>query len=27
MAHVSDSSQHLAEIANRLKGAMTRFEL
>jgi methyl-accepting chemotaxis protein len=27
MAHVSESSQHLAEIANRLKGAMTRFEL
>jgi len=27
MSHVSESSQHLAEIANRLKGAMTRFEL
>jgi methyl-accepting chemotaxis protein len=27
MTHVSESSQHLAEIANRLKGAMARFEL
>jgi methyl-accepting chemotaxis protein len=27
MLHVTESSQHLAEIAGRLKGAMTRFEL
>jgi len=27
MLHVSESSQHLAEIAGRLKGAMSRFEL
>src|SRR6185437_10683364 len=27
MMHVSESSQHLADIATRLKGAMTRFEL
>ena len=27
MAHVTDSSQHLAAIAARLKGAMSRFEL
>jgi methyl-accepting chemotaxis protein len=27
MAHITDSSQHLAEIASRLKGSMTRFDL
>ncbi|MFN9576456.1 MAG: methyl-accepting chemotaxis protein [Gemmatimonadota bacterium] len=27
MQHVTESSQHLADIANRLKGALTRFEL
>jgi methyl-accepting chemotaxis protein len=27
MLHVTESSQHLAEIAGRLKGAMSRFEL
>ncbi|MFN9213502.1 MAG: hypothetical protein ACK6DK_02850, partial [Gemmatimonadota bacterium] len=27
MQHVTESSQHLADIANRLKGALTRVEL
>ncbi|MCU0623382.1 MAG: methyl-accepting chemotaxis protein, partial [Gemmatimonadaceae bacterium] len=27
MQHVTESSQHLADIANRLKGALTRFDL
>jgi hypothetical protein len=27
MLHVTESSQHLADIAARLKGAMARFEL